>query len=55
MREAARTVAEAGVPPLMASATAERHDASADLAEGIDLDAALRDLLDAVLAKLPQA
>ena len=55
MREAARTVAEAGVAPLMASATAERQDLAADLGAGVDLRADLDDLLDAILAKLPPA
>jgi 3-hydroxyisobutyrate dehydrogenase-like beta-hydroxyacid dehydrogenase len=54
MREAARTLAEAGVQPLMADATAQRHDLAAALGAGVDLSAGLDDLLDAVLAKLPK-
>ncbi|HUO22489.1 MAG TPA: DUF1932 domain-containing protein [Caulobacteraceae bacterium] len=54
MREAARTVAEAGVQPLMASATAKRQDIAASLSPGVDLGAGLDDMLDALLAKLPR-
>jgi 3-hydroxyisobutyrate dehydrogenase len=53
LREVARTVAEAHIPPVMASAIAERQDMAWKLGEGVDLDAGLIDLLDAVLEKLP--
>jgi hypothetical protein len=39
----------------MAAAIAERQDMAWTLGEGVDLDAGLMDLLDAVLEKLPVA
>jgi len=54
LREVARTVAEAHIPPVMASAIAERQDMAWKLGEGVDLEAGLMDLLDAVLEKLPE-
>ena len=54
LREVARTVSEAHIPPVMATAIAERQDMAWKLAEGVDLDAGLMDLLDAVLKKLPE-
>jgi hypothetical protein len=54
MREAAATVREAGLEPVMAAAIAERHAFVADLAEGgafaaLDHDAAgWRELADAI-------
>jgi 3-hydroxyisobutyrate dehydrogenase len=54
MREVARTVAEAGVEPLMSEAAAERQDWAADrragLAPGVLEEADLAALLDAVAA-----
>ena len=54
LREVARTVAEAHIPPVMASAIAERQDMAWKLGEGVNLDAGLMALLDAVLEKLPE-
>lgn len=54
LREVARTVAEAHIPPVMANAIAERQDMAWKLGEGLDLDADLMALLDAVLQKLPE-
>ena len=54
LREVARTVAEAHIPPVMAAAIAERQDMAWKLGEGLDLDAGLMELLDAVLEKLPE-
>jgi 3-hydroxyisobutyrate dehydrogenase-like beta-hydroxyacid dehydrogenase len=60
MREVARTVAEAGIEPLLAAPTAVRQDWAAD--QGSDLPrellrdgAPLAPLLDAILARLPKA
>jgi len=52
MREAARTVAEAGIPPLMTERTVTRQDRTYALgrAHGIAPKSALPDLLDAMLA-----
>ena len=52
-REVARTVAEAHIEPLMSRAIAERQDLAWRLGEGLDLDASLTEMLDAVLAKSP--
>ncbi len=54
MREAARTVEEAGAPPLMAAAIAEKHDWVASLAkegrfDGIAADARWQDYADRLL------
>lgn len=51
MREVAKTVAEAGVDPLMSTPIADRQQATFDLArnEGIDPKGLLPDLLDAML------
>lgn len=54
LREVARTVAEAHIPPIMATAIAERQDMAWKLGERVDLDAGLMELLDAVLKKLPE-
>jgi 3-hydroxyisobutyrate dehydrogenase len=55
MREVARTVAEAGVAPLLAGPTAQRQDWAADrgaeLGPAMLADATLEQLLDAILAK----
>ena len=53
MREAARTVSEAHVQPLMSASIARRQDVAADLGQGVDLKADLNGILDALLAKLP--
>ena len=53
VREVARTVAEAHVPPVMATAIAERQDMAWQLAEGVNLKGSLTEMLDGVLAKLP--
>jgi len=49
MREAARTVAEAGIEPLMSRAVAERQDWAADFPQALS-DPALIPMLDAILA-----
>ena len=49
MREAARTVAEAGIEPLMSRAIAERQDWAADFPQALS-DPALIPMLDAILA-----
>ena len=51
MREVARTVGEARVPPLMSTAIAERHDLTAVLGQGIDLGLDLNGVIDALLAR----
>jgi 3-hydroxyisobutyrate dehydrogenase len=52
MREVAKTVAEAGIEPLMSGSIAERQDATAALARehGVDAKSLLPELLDAMLA-----
>jgi 3-hydroxyisobutyrate dehydrogenase len=51
MREVARTVGEAHVPPLLSAAIAERHDLTAMLGKGLDLEQDLNGMLDELLAK----
>ena len=53
MREAARTVAEAGIEPLMSRAIAERQDWAADFPQAL-ADPALIPMLDAILAATDQ-
>ena len=54
VREVARTVSEAHIPPVMATAIAERQDMAWKLAEGVNLKGSLTEMLDGVLAKLPE-
>jgi hypothetical protein len=51
MRESARTVAEAGIEPLMATATAERQDWAATHKAALSA-ATLPGMLDAITAEL---
>lgn len=53
MREAAKTVAEAGIQPLMSEATAARQDWAAAFKAATD-KTELVDMLDAILAQLPR-
>jgi 3-hydroxyisobutyrate dehydrogenase-like beta-hydroxyacid dehydrogenase len=53
MREVARTVSEAHLEPLMSASIAERQDIAWKLGEGVDLNADLYGILDALLAKIP--
>jgi hypothetical protein len=58
MREAAKTIAESGIEPLMARATAERQDWSAARREALAKAADLGAMLDAIRAfsgKVPGA
>jgi len=52
MREAARTVAEAGLEPWMSRGCAERQQWAARHAESLSHEA-LKDMLDDVLARTP--
>ncbi len=59
MREAANTVSEAGFPPLMATAIAEKHDAIAELSrervfKGISKDAPWQEYADRLLKVKPK-
>lgn len=53
MREAAKTVAEAGLTPWMASATADRQAWAPDYADALKTDG-LKPMLDAIRAQLPK-
>jgi hypothetical protein len=53
MREAAHMVAETGIHPLMASATAERHAWAADFRAAASAGG-LTSMIDAMRARLPQ-
>ncbi len=52
MREAARTVAEAGVEPLMATATAERQDFSAQFPDALAAGDTVAAMVDAIRAQI---
>ncbi len=54
VREVARTVAEAGVPAVMAPAIAQRQDLSWPLGLNVNLKGSLYELLDQTLAQLPE-
>ena len=59
MREAAKTVSDAGFPPLMATAIADKHDAIAELARegvfnGISKDAPWQEYADRLLKVKPK-
>lgn len=53
MREAARTVAEAGVEPLMATATARRQDFSARFGDALTGGDTVAAMIDAIRARMP--
>ena len=52
MREAARTVAEAGVEPLMATATAQRQDFSAQFPDALQAGDTVAAMVDAIRARM---